>query len=144
MNNRNYDLEVKKVSDLREIDNPEDFWIFGSKDDSEGRATSVKYPFSKLEAYVKNLQLERRIALTMERTEQIVPIGEDMTVYMVKTSNIEKLEISETGTDRWTDIPLNQNINIELSAKKFNYTLRMDPKSNLGISSIYIEAKVKK
>lgn len=89
------------------------------------------------------LQLERRIALTMERTEQIVPIGEDMTLYFAKGRNVSKLEYKENDPDitDWAEIPLNEDTSIDLPDS--DIILRIKRETIDSISTIYLFAKVK-
>lgn len=146
MSNQNYDLEIKRVSELPEVDDPNGLWIFGSKTNSEQLVTSVKYPFSKLVQFVDNMQLERRFTFQMENREQIVPIGERMTIYKAKTTNVAKLEIGIAGSDKWTEIPTNglqSDIELDCGDSLINYALRATAINTLQACSVYIMAKVK-
>lgn len=150
------DIEIKRVSELNEIDDPSGFWIFGSKTDGNGFVSSVRYSFDKLAEYVINaaqeMQLERRIALTMERLEQVIPIGEDMTIYKVLAKNVKKLELKANTpeVEVWTEIPVDGSlVGIELASKDrdgalASYLFKVTPVSTLERSSVYLQAKVKK
>lgn len=93
---------------------------------------------------VEKLQLERRIALTMERDMQIIPIGEPMTIYKAKGRNVAKLEIkaNDDAVTEWTEIPLGAETAVELDGIS-DARIRITRATIDHTSTIYIFAKVK-
>ncbi|MFV0419327.1 MAG: hypothetical protein ACK5KT_11425 [Dysgonomonas sp.] len=91
------------LSQLQEVEKPDNFYIFGSEELPNGALDSRKYKLEKLMEYAKNLQFERRISLTMERDAHTMFIGEEMTIYKVEVHNISELKINgqkiQTGKD---------------------------------------------
>lgn len=110
------EIEKKKVSELTEESNPVGFWIFGYKELANGARQSVRVLFDKLLNAIAdmatNLQLERRIALTMENEIQKMYFGEETTIYKVDSENVSKLEISVDGGSSFSDISLTQDADI--------------------------------
>lgn len=85
-----------ELSQLPAIENPSGFWIFGSKTEEDGTFSSGRYLFDKLAEYARDLQLERRISLTMETEEMEMFIGEEMTIYKIVSQNVKTLKINGT------------------------------------------------
>lgn len=87
------------LSDLPEINDPEGFWVFGSKDAGNGTFLSGRFLFDRLAEYARKLQLERRISLRMESASTEMFIGEKMTIYRVEGQNISSLKINGQAVD---------------------------------------------
>ncbi|MBK5721835.1 hypothetical protein JGH11_13225 [Dysgonomonas sp. Marseille-P4677] len=132
-------LDPVGLSSLPTIEDPSGFWIFGSKSEGDGTLTSGKYLFDKLAEYARNLQLERRIALTMENKEMRMFIGEEMTIYKIDTLNVSSLSIDVESFSK----PDNQILNKKVekgSLVKFSIEYQTtDPTAYLFI---YAKAKL--
>lgn len=90
-------LKPIPLSDLEEITGEKkgDYWVFASVEAKDGVYESRKYNLAKYINEANNmLQLERRIALTMERSTHTMFIGEEMTIYNMQTHNLSKLVIT--------------------------------------------------
>ncbi|MBB4036992.1 hypothetical protein GGR21_002906 [Dysgonomonas hofstadii] len=83
-----------ELSQLPPIEDPVGFWIFGSKSDSQGNFESGRYEFTRLADYARNLQLERRISITMETDDFEMFIGEEMTIYRIVAKNVKTLYVN--------------------------------------------------
>lgn len=99
-----------ELSSLPTIEDPSGFWIFGSKSESDGTLSSGKYEFDKFAEYARSLQLERRIALTMENTEMEMFIGEEMTIYKIDTKGVSSLTIDDEAFSKPDNKILNKKI----------------------------------
>ncbi len=139
MANETKKLDAVQLSQLPVIDDPQGFWIFGSKSEEGGAFRSGRYLFDKLEEYARNLQLERRISLTMETRRTEMFIGEEMTIYKVDTMNVKSLTINgETFTDLNNRV-INKKIDtMSLLILEVEHQLT-DPKAHLFI---YAKAKI--
>lgn len=104
-----------RVSELKTEENGNGYWLFGYRDVG-GKQESRKFSFEKLKEVVEkaadSIQLERRIAVVFERNQQLVPIGEKMTIKKVEAKNVTSLKykLNVTGSNL-VEIPLN----VELS-----------------------------
>lgn len=95
-------LKAIPLSTLPEITEEKkgDYWVFASVESKNGVYESRKYNLAKYINEANNLlQLERRIALTMERTTHTMFIGEEMTIYKIETHNVSKLTINGKAID---------------------------------------------
>lgn len=141
------EIEKKKVSELTEESNPVGFWIFGYKELANGARQSARVLFDKLLSAITdvaaNLQLERRIALTMENEIQKMYFGEETTIYKVDSENVSKLEISVDGGSSFSDISLTQDadIVIPLRSKALFRATRSGVNTEMFIY-LYAKAKV--
>jgi hypothetical protein len=100
------------LSELPEINEPKGFWIFGSKDESNGTVTSGKYKFDNLEKYAKRLQLERRLTINMSLSSPYeVFIGEQMTIYKVDAVNVSALRINDVS------VAIDETVEIDIPPK---------------------------
>lgn len=130
------DIKTIKLSELDEIKDPDSFFVFASKTADDGTLESGKVRFDELGEVIKNLQLERRISLTMEALETDMFIGEEMTIYRVEALNISTLKINNSTVTPGT------NIKLEIpksSVVTFSVTRQgTDPK---GYLFIYAKAK---
>jgi len=128
-----------ELSQLPPIEDPVGFWIFGSKSDGEGNFESGRYEFTRLADYARNLQLERRISLTMETSDFEIFIGEDMTIYKIVSKNVEALticgdEIEDPNSDE-LDILIEKGTVMDIHIER----QQTDPKAYLFI---YAKAKM--
>ena len=103
-----------RVSELKTEENGNGYWLFGYRDVG-GKQESRKFSFDKLTEIVKqaaeSIQLERRIAVVFERSQQLVPIGEKMTINKVVAKNITSLKYKlNDGRDNLIEIPLNVDL----------------------------------
>lgn len=135
------------LSDLPEISDSDvgKYWVFGSTEKDNGSFESGRYNLgSFLNDAQQSLQLQRRVALTMERDEHLVPIGEPMTIYLAKAHNVSKLEIksNDPAISTWQMIPLNENIEIDIS-DSYDLRIRIERTSIDTESTVYLFAKVK-
>ena len=135
------------LSDLPEINDSdvEKYWVFGSTKKDSGNFESGRYNLgSFLNDAQRSLQLQRRIALTMERDRQLVPVGEPMTIYLAKTRNVSKLEIkaNNPAVTIWQEVPLNEDIEIEIG-DNYDLWVRIERTTIDTESTIYLFAKVK-
>lgn len=130
------DIKAIKLSDLNEIKDPDSFFVFASRTADDGTFESGKVRFDELGEIVKNLQLERRISLTMEALETEMFIGEEMTIYRVEASNVSTLKINNTavtpGTNIKLEIPKSSIVTFSITRQN------TDPK---GYLFIYAKAK---
>lgn len=99
------------LSQLPEVEKPDNFYIFGSEELANGTLDSRKYKLENLMEYAKHLQFERRISLTMERDTHTMFIGEEMTIYKVDVQNISELKINGQ------QIQTGKNIQVKISPK---------------------------
>lgn len=112
-------LNPIRLSSLPEIETPEGFWIFGSKEDENGVFTSGRYSLESTEDYIRSvaekMQLERRIQLEIQDNPLTLYLGEETTVYKVKMSGASKVTITLNGvpTDFTHDVVVNYNIAID-------------------------------
>lgn len=141
------EIEKKKVSELTEEENPSGFWLFGYKELANGARQSVKVLFDKLLTAITdiaaNLQLERRIVLTMENGVQKMYFGEETTIYKADIENVSKLEVSVDGEESFTEIFLDsENTAIVVPAR----TIAVFKAIRGGVDTemfIYLYAKAK-
>lgn len=141
------EIEKKKVSELTEETNPSGFWLFGYKDLANGAKQSVKVLFDKLLGAITDvaadLQLERRIALSMENEIQNVFFGEETTVYKIDHENVNELEISLDGGSSFTQLSLDgERMDVVIPAKT-KVTFRATATSVDVEKFIYLYAKAK-
>lgn len=100
------------LSELPEIAEPNGFWIFGSKTESNGSLTSGKYLFENLAEYAKQLQLERRLAINLGLSSPYeMFIGEAMTIYRVEADKVSTVKINDTV------VALDKTISVKIPAK---------------------------
>ena len=92
MANDNIKLSPVSISTLSEIDDPTDFWIFGSKEE-DGIMTSGKYSLNKVLEFAQRLQLERRLSFYMESENMEMYFDEAMTIYRIAGLNISDIKI---------------------------------------------------
>ena len=94
---------------------------------------------SEIENITKDIMLERRIQLTMERTSQDMFFGESMTIYYVESNNVASM--SMTIGNVVTQIELDKPVTVQIpvgSVVFFNIIKQFtDPTAYL-----YIKAKV--
>lgn len=135
-------LKIIRVSDLPESKNVDTTYFFGYEPERPIDQQSVKIPFSSI-AKASN---ERRIALVMESSTQIIPIAESMSIYKASGKNLAKLEIkANTSSDSyWVNIPLNTQTNIDLSAYvPHDALIRVTRATIDNICTVYLFTKVK-
>lgn len=135
-------LKIIKVSDLPESKNVDNTYFFGYETQRPIDQQSVKIPFSS----VAKASSERRIAMVMESTTQIIPLAEPMSIYKATGKNLAKLEIkANASTDNyWVNIPLNSAVNIDLSAYvEHDALIRVTRTSIDNICTVYLFTKVK-
>mgnify|MGYP000872147049 CR=1 FL=1 len=125
------------LSKLPEVEEPDNFYIFGSEELPNGTLDSRKYKLENLMEYARNLQFERRISLTMERDTHTMFIGEEMTIYKVEVHNISELKINgqKIQTDKNIQVKISPKTLITFDVSRTNY----DP---VGYIFIYAKAKV--
>lgn len=123
------------LSQLPEVEKPDNFYIFGSEKLANGTLDSRKYKLENLMEYARNLQFERRISLTMERDIHTMFIGEEMTIYKVEVHNISELKINgqtiQTGKN--VQVKINPKTLVTFEISRTNY----DP---VGYIFIYAKA----
>lgn len=107
-------LKIKKISELPESKDVDTTYFFGYEPNKPIDQQSVKIPFSSIAKASK----ERRIAMIMESSSQVIPIGEKMKIYKATGKNISKLEIkaNSSSDNNWINVPLNTNIEINISS----------------------------
>lgn len=138
-------LKIIKISDLPDSSSVESTYFFGYDADPKKPLSeqSVKIPFSA----VAKASTERRIALVMETSLQIIPIGEKMKITKNICKNVATLEIkpNDSKITTWTTIPLNSSTEINLS--KYTETnadalIRITRSGTDPISTIYLFTKI--
>lgn len=128
-----------ELSSLPTIKDPSGFWIFGSKSEADGTLNSGKYLFDRLAEYARNLQLERRIALTMENTEMEMFIGEEMTIYKIDTKNIGSLSINGEAFAKPDNKILSKKIE---KGSLIKFSIEYQTTDPIGYLFIYAKAKL--
>lgn len=137
-------LKIIKISDLPDSSSVESTYFFGYDADPEKPISeqSVKIPFSA----VAKASTERRIALVMETTLQVIPIGEKMKITKATGNNLEKLEIkANDASTSWTNIPLRVNTNVDISAyatKGVDAIIRITPQTTDPLTTVYLFTKI--
>jgi hypothetical protein len=125
------------LSELDEIKDPDSFFVFASRTNTDGTVESGKVMFAELGEAVRKIQLERRISLTMESTSTDMFIGEEMTIYRVEGHNVGECRINGNIAT------IGSNVDIHIpkgSVVSFSATRPgTDPK---GYLFIYARAKV--
>lgn len=139
----NEKISPVRLSELPEINEPEGFWIFGSKEDENGSFESGKYLLENLMEYAKQLQLERRLSFMIGSTENPqLYVDEAMTIYKVGAKDILRLSIEVDGVSH--DIALDSEISIDVPAKSV-ITLDATPASTDTLKMfVFIYAIAKK
>lgn len=135
-------LKIIKVSDLPESKKVDTTYFFGYEPERPIDQQSVKIPFSSI-AKASN---ERRIALVMESSTQIIPLAEPMSIYKASGKNLAKLEIkaNSSSDNYWLNIPLNTQVNIDLSAYiQHDALIRITRATVDNICTVYLFTKVK-
>lgn len=138
-------LKIIKISDLPDSSSVESTYFFGYDADPEKplNEQSVKIPFLA----VAKASTERRIALVMETSSQIIPIGEKMKITKNICKNVATLEIkpNDSRIASWTPIPLNSNTEVDLSnyaATNADALIRISHSGTDPISTIYLFTKI--
>lgn len=137
-------LKIIKISDLPDSSSVESTYFFGYDADPEKPISeqSVKIPFSA----VAKASTERRIALVMETTLQVIPIGEKMKITKATGNNLEKLEIkANDASTSWTNIPLRVNTNVDISTyatKGVDAIIRITPQTTDPLTTVYLFTKI--
>lgn len=110
------EIKKVKVSELPKVENPKDmgFSIFGYRI-SNKKHESIQVPWNSLikvvEDAAKNVQLERRIIVTFERPQQLIPMGEKVEIGEIVARNIVSLKYKENKSNGvWTEIPINTKL----------------------------------
>lgn len=110
------EIKKVKVSELPKVENPKDmgFSIFGYRI-SNKKHESIQVPWNSLikvvEDAAKNVQLERRIIVTFERPQQLIPMGEKVEIGEIVARNIVSLKYKENKSSGvWTEIPINTKL----------------------------------
>lgn len=139
MANETKKLEPIELSRLPVIENPSNYWIFGSKTEKDGTLISGRYLLDSLEEYARSLQLERRISFGMEAESLDMFIGEAMTIYKVEALNVAELSINGIVISNFDSDNLSISIN-KRSLVNFKIKFQsLDPRAYLFI---YAKAKV--
>ena len=137
-------LKIIKISDLPDSSSVESTYFFGYDADPEKPISeqSVRIPFSA----VAKASTERRIALVMETTLQVIPIGEKMKITKATGNNLEKLEIkANDASTSWTNIPLRVNTNVDISTyatKGVDAIIRITPQTTDPLTTVYLFTKI--
>lgn len=140
-----------KVSNLPEEFDGKGFWLFGSKKVGSEHI-SRRFSFDELKKVVEkaaeSIQLERRIAVVFESSEQLIPISEAMTIYSFKSRNINKLEYCENKKDsEWKELKENGRVDLDGSCdillRIVNEEKYVSPKEYAKYSTLTIFAKAK-
>ncbi|MDH6354489.1 hypothetical protein M2132_000817 [Dysgonomonas sp. PH5-45] len=89
-------------------------------------------------------RFERRIAFVTELTENILPIGEAMTIYKATGKNLLKLEVKPNDSStNWTNIPLDADTSIDLSAMlPTDALLRVTRATVDSVATVYLFTRV--
>lgn len=125
------------LSQLQEVEKPDNFYIFGSEELANGTLDSRKYKLENLMEYARNLQFERRISLTMERDTHTMFIGEEMTIYKVEVHHISELKINGQ------QIQTGKNIQVKIDPKTLvTFDVSRTGSNPVGYIFIYAKAKV--
>ncbi|NDV69278.1 hypothetical protein [Dysgonomonas sp. 25] len=123
----NEKINPVRLSELPEINMPEGFWVFGSKEDTDGSFQSGRYSLDNLLEYAKRLPLERRLSFTIGSSESPqMYIDESMTIYQIGVKDVYKLSIDVEGTSY--DIALDSALSVDVPAKSV-ITLNATPVS---------------
>jgi hypothetical protein len=125
------------LSELDEIKEPDSFFVFASRTNTDGTVESGKVMFAELGEAVKRIQLERRISLTMESTSTDMFIGEEMTIYRVEGHNVGECRINGTIVAIGSDI----NIAIPRSTVT-TFSITRSLTDSKGYLFIYAKAKL--
>lgn len=137
-------LKIIKISDLPDSSSVESTYFFGYDADPEKSLSeqSVKIPFSA----IAKASTERRIALVMETTLQVIPIGERMKITKATGNNLEKLEIKPNDSSTsWTNIPLRTHTNIDIGKyadKGVDALIRITPQTTDPLTTVYLFTKI--
>lgn len=119
------------LSELTTINDPDSFYVFASKKNTDGSVESGKVEFGELGDAVKKLQLERRISLTMESRETEIFIGEEMTIYRVEAYKVSECHINgnvvPVGRDIEISVPKGSMVTLNVTRSD------TDPRSYLFI-----------
>ncbi|MDH6355478.1 hypothetical protein M2132_001821 [Dysgonomonas sp. PH5-45] len=96
-----------------------------------------------IEAF-NSARFERRIAFVTELTENILPIGEAMTIYKATGKNLLKLEVKPNDSStNWTNIPLDADTSIDLSAMlPTDALLRVTRNTIDSVATVYLFTRV--
>ena len=143
-------IKIKKISELPDYDgNLSDFWTIGTHVRDDGTLESIRYNLMAVVEKLKDIvQLERRISLYLERAEQLIPLGERMTLYAVKAGNVSRLEVKKEGAAQWTDIPLDgRDFSVLLDGTAtgnapVNYIFRATAANDTEPCSVYLMARL--
>lgn len=133
MANEKRKLDPVELSSLPMIKDPKGFYIFGSKETEDGKMESGKCLFDNLE----RLQIERRIALTMETKEMEMFIGEEMTIYKVDADNVASLTIDKEKFTNVNNIEFNKKIEKRSIVK---FTIETESTDSTAYLFIYAKA----
>ncbi|MDU1889531.1 MAG: hypothetical protein E6767_02470 [Dysgonomonas sp.] len=109
MTNDTRKLAPVELSSLDVIDEPSGFWVFVSREDN-GVMTSGRYLFDDLEKFARQMQLERRISITMETDDHEIFVGEEMTIYKVESKNISSFSINGKQIENFNTKPLDEKL----------------------------------
>lgn len=139
----NEKINPVRLSELPEIDVPEGFWVFGSREDENGSFSSGRYSLDNLLGYSRQLQLERRLSFTIGNTENPqMYIDETMTIYRIGAKSVKKLLLGVDGNS--FEIDLNSPVSVDIPAGSV-ITLDATPLStDTEKMFVFIYAKAKK
>ncbi len=133
------------LSTLPQVEDSSGFWIFGSKEKSDGTLESMRYNFDNLAEYARRLQLERRITLRMETSTTDIFTGEAMTVYKVEAKNVGSLKINGAAVNLAV-INSNAGIssaNLELSVNQYGQmAFEITPLLTDPVAYLYVYGRV--
>lgn len=115
MANDKIKLSPISISTLPEIDDPTDFWVFGSKEDEDGIMTSGRYSLNKVLEFAERLQLERRLSFYMETNDIEMYFDEAMTIYRIAGDNISDTTIKIGDNEYLAN--LDEEVSISIPAK---------------------------
>ncbi|MDR2954508.1 MAG: hypothetical protein LBV43_05460 [Prevotella sp.] len=127
------------LSELPEVEKPDNFYLFGTEELKDGTLDSRKYKLENLVEYAKKLQFERRISLNMEKSTQTIFIGEEMTIYRAEGYNISELTIDHQTIPIGIDLG-NQSLKI---AAKSLVEFKIVPQLTDPATYIFVFARAK-
>lgn len=141
-NNSSTKFTAVKLSSLPEIEKPEGFWIFGSKENEDGTLASGRYPLEHLLDYVQKIQLERRMAYTFEKASSYdIYIDEELTIYKVGMKDMARLRVTINGAE--TVIEPNQSLALTIPAKSVINFQATPASTSITAMYAFIYAKAK-
>lgn len=123
------------LSELPEVTEIDDLFLFGSKTNDAGVPESCKMPVDRFLEHAKEIQRIRVLAYRMETKQTDIFIGESMTMYYIKGENVGSLKINNE------DVALNEYVTIYIPVDSI-VSIEITPKLTDAVSYLYILSTV--